>query len=274
METIDAASLHDAVEKPDGEGEVVKIIEVTSLSDFVDKSRDLGDKLWFRGIPDSTYDLEPGLFRPPFKQDHEQDFRTQFQSRAVPFLTSVPGNEWEWLFVMQHFGVPTRLLDWTISGIAALAFAAFFRDDKKVGDRHYGKDIAVWCLDPLTLNSNVRLGSIERNRVPSIADNKEIQEFYFTPGSMEYPVAITGPMNNPRIVAQKGAFTLFPITNPTIKLNSVAKAHEFLHKITIAEKNIGGLRKDLRRMGMSESTLFPDLSYLAMELKLELGGEG
>ena len=108
----------------------IETFEIKSLSDFIVTITDTfssDKKIWFRGLPDIDYDLKPSIFRDPFKPDLEKDFNIQFQSRAIPFLKSIPQDPWEWQFVMQHFGIPTRLLDWTVSGLAALAFSVLFR---------------------------------------------------------------------------------------------------------------------------------------------------
>jgi hypothetical protein len=247
--------------------------EITSLSDFIQKTGTFGadKKIWFRGLPDIAYDLKPSIFRSPFTPTLEKDFNTQFQSRAIPFLESRPQDPWEWQFVMQHFGVPTRLLDWTVSGLAALAFAVLFREDKTDNEKHYGKDAAIWCLDPIKLNSFARLGLAEPDKIPDISKEQQLKTLYdFNSKVPTYPVAITGPMNNERIVAQKGVFTLFPNSAPYQSLSEKDKSEEFLIKLEIKNINVVAIRKELGRMGMSESTLFPDLSHLAIELKRDL----
>lgn len=251
----------------------IEIKEITSLSDFIQKTTELGTerKIWFRGLPDVDYDLKPSIFRTPFNPDLEKDFNTQFQSRAIPFLKTIPRDPWEWQFVMQHFGVPTRLLDWTVSGLAALAFAIIFREDKSDRDRHFGKNAGIWCLDPIKLNSLARIGLAEPEKIPDISKEQQIKTLYdFNSKVPTYPVAITGPLNNERIVAQKGVFTLFPNSAPYQSLTEKEKSDEFLIKFIIRNEFVIPIRKELGRMGMSESTLFPDLSHLALELKRDL----
>ena len=94
------------------------------------------DELWFRA-EDATYRdtyLQPGIYRPrrPGKRrtirhslDLESDLYEEFERCATQLSQVVPGEdwEWEWYFLMQHHGVPTRLLDWSDGALIALHFA-------------------------------------------------------------------------------------------------------------------------------------------------------
>ena len=114
---------------------------------------------WFRGHADSEWRLAPKFYRrKPTDLVTECEIREEFITHAPALCDITPRNEWEWYFLMQHYGAPTRLLDWTDGALIALYFAV--RDN--TGDRH----AAVWALDPWWLNSRV----LRRDEVLPVGD--------------------------------------------------------------------------------------------------------
>ena len=97
----------------------IEVITTESFPTFLtelQKISQANSPIWFRGNSDQNYSLSPSIFRGSYEPKYEQSFQTKFKARALPYLTNRPvENYWEWLFIMQHHGVPTRLLDWSSS---------------------------------------------------------------------------------------------------------------------------------------------------------------
>lgn len=236
---------------------------VCSVSEYISSVTELKKmhkKLWFRGHSAVDYALQPTVYRPPYSWKNESPLLHQFKARATRFIDRPPINDVEWLFIMQHHATPTRLLDWSENALVALAFAAQYRSDK-----HVGKDAAVWCLNPLKLNENIRFSAYGDEPIPNICDNKELQTM-FESSRQNYPVAVIGPQNTDRIIAQRGVFTLFP-NKDSFSLESLEHADDFLIKIIIPETSINSVSEDLYYIGMTESTLFPELDSVSKELR-------
>ncbi len=98
---------------------------------------------WFRGHTDAQWKLAPNLYRVRYPKRGiriiEDEIRQEFMMRAPGLTDRGPLNSWEWYFTMQHFGAPTRLLDWTEGVLIALYFA--------VRDSRGESDAAIWALD-------------------------------------------------------------------------------------------------------------------------------
>lgn len=217
-------------------------------------------KLWFRGHASDEYKLMPSIYRTPYTWENEAPLLRQFKARAARFLNHIPNNNSEWLFIMQHHATPTRLLDWSENALVALSFAVQYRSSK-----HKGNDANVWCLDPIKLNSNIRFPEYDEENIPNICENTALWQMYKST-RQKFPVAIVGPQNTERIIAQKGVFTLFP-NQESFSLDGLDNADHFLIRIKIPKEHIDSIKEELYYIGITESSIFPDLDSISKELR-------
>jgi hypothetical protein len=229
---------------------------------------------WFRGQAAARWRLIPGLYRGWVDSYWERELVRDFRLHSHMLLEHTPANYLEWLFLMQHYGMPTRLLDWTESYLSALYFA--------VAGRASTADGAVWVLDPWSLNEHA-IGMLS---VPT-ADNAKLEPYAIASGpeglgrdvQARIPVAVRPPRSNPRINAQRGIFTLHGSLKSSLDVlvkevnKGRAESKIRLHKIVVAGASKSQLRKELYLAGVTEGVLFPDLVGLCGEVSYRYSKE-
>ena len=193
-----------------------------------------------------------------------------FRHRAPPFVRELPRNEFELLFLMQHHGLPTRLLDWTENPYVALFFALETARSEEVGKE---SDSAVWVLDPAALNKQSLSNHSGTDRV--LAADDELLNAYEPKlpfkNSAKLPIGIFGVHNSQRIVAQRGVFVLFGTSTRPMNLEPLISEPDTLIKLVLA----GSVKKELFaalfNMGFTDSVVYPDLDGLAREIRYRYG---
>jgi hypothetical protein len=106
-------------------------------------------KPWFRGHTNTKYTLLPSILRKG-NEANEFEITTKFRLLAPGYI-EVPetGRLDQWLFLMQHHRLPTRLLDWTENPLYAALFATTKAFDT---EKEIENDAAIYCIDPIALN--------------------------------------------------------------------------------------------------------------------------
>jgi hypothetical protein len=163
---------------------------------------------------------------------------------------------------MQHFGLPTRLLDWTESALIAAFFA--------VGFEEMDGDAAIWVLNAGRLNLYFKdKESISLLGHPSV--EHLIHQAFLGGESTDDVLAVQSPDVDLRMALQQSAFTIHGSERP---LESHPRASEFLEKIVVPARARAELYRDLWLLGIRRSLIFPDLQNLAIELQKDFRHEG
>ena len=197
----------------------------------------------FRGVSKLSHRLKPKIGR----IDHAHgDFYTfestlmkQFKKLSNPYLSKSPDNEWEWLAIAQHHGLPTRLLDWSRNPMVAAYFAIY---------SDYNCDSVIYAMDSDQFDAN-----IDYDYEPYVYDDALANEV-----KIFEPNHITS-----RIIAQNGLFTVH--SDPMKPLDEIPGI--MFDKIIIKKKFRKELKKTLDVYGINKAALFPGLDGITEYLE-------
>ena len=246
--------------------------------------------LWYRGCGWSSHQLLPTLYRHPTKKSIEdiatleRELMMRFRQRSIPLLNRELKDDWDTLFFMQHYGIPTRLLDWTENpfigfyfGVMSAPFTTRRRSRRGQKLLHFQQDATVWVLDPIAWNSHaLKHQKFDRGVLIPVDEAlhgyKPLTKFA---DMNKHPVALYGAHNSPRIVAQRGVFTIFGQgTGPMEKIYSSDSFPEgCLVKVILSRFRLPQMRRSILSHGITEGVVFPDLDGLAREIKRDFGFE-
>lgn len=241
-------------------------IEIETIQDLIDLIylKVIKDNriLWFRGHSNSSWELKPSIWR-QYNKEEERNFSHRFKSRASARNIDLPkyNESGKWLSLMQHYGLPTRLLDWTRSPMIAMYFAL---EPYIYKNNDVTNDACIWILEPHELNKTENFGdytpSIESEEClpvinPAFLGNKKETNQVISVMSTEF---------DQRMFVQQGAFSIHSRTD---SLDKQAKSKNYLTKLIIPKINIKRLCIEMDICGFRKGDLFPDLDNLSYELK-------
>ncbi|WP_151741255.1 FRG domain-containing protein [Acinetobacter seifertii] len=226
------------------------------LERIKDAEKELGnpDEVWYRGQFDCSWELTPSLSRFNNWEEKEKQLFIEFK-RLSKGIFKERTNDWHTLFDMQHYGIPTRLLDWTVVLGVALAFVLHADYEDKT-------DSAIYILDPLALNRQSK--RFEILNVPEEKDF-EYQKIYWEnkPASIEKPLAIQPTYISDRLKAQAGRFTIYGSAEGSFESmqNSVYK------KVILPASAKEEARQFLKWANLNEFTIYPDIVGISNHIR-------
>lgn len=272
------------------EGLVTEQKPIKTWDDFQRSIRRFRDNGSFRGQSDAAWHLVTAFDRAVFKTytvetphiqssstgrinaaENEKALLLAFQRGAHHHLARTPHHDqtMDWLAMMQHYGTPTRLLDWTRSPYVALYFAL-------QGDP--AKDAALWAIDLKWFEQR----SLERLREkdPAWPDGSDFRAQYeytnrllLQDGNPTVIVPVTTLELNERMAAQQGHFLCslrldihFTSLLLGMLLHPSHVRRQVVSKVVIDKDQRIPFLKELRRMNIHSASLFPGLDGFSRSL--------
>lgn len=283
----------------------VDLIKVESLEQYVKEMTEFPDNcnLLFRGHTNINYEIKPSLFRAPQFYKNEYMMYQELVLRCPDDFLKC-GTHLDFLVEMQHYGLPTRLLDFSFNPLVALYFACEIKENTgeviayavKNESILYAKDKIVTMLSCLPMMKYKKQCDI--CNAMSIGDSQVIQEKdfgeYWNELRMELPqiessfdsnllrcsVFVKPTRNNRRITHQEGAFLLWGINSviysqpEEIKSDFIGDQEKYrfskngkkrIYYVPSSKKET--ILKSLNRLGINTAYIYPEIDDVAAYIK-------
>lgn len=231
-------------------------IEIEKLSEYISFVEDLDVEYSLsRGHGSIRYSLLPSAYREEkgirkYESKSVKYFLDQFIVNATNHFKDdnlKPTNELEWEAYGQHFGVPTRLLDFSFSPLISLYFAV-----EKSFDSYKDDDAVVWFLNPKKLNEK----TTDNRNILNISEDT-------LPSRINDPFVVQAKRLNNRIHSQQGAFVFF---NGCTKPLEKTFEEDILKKLIIKADYKKKILVSLHDIGFGVSSLYPELEYVSKDI--------
>lgn len=272
-------------------GEFVLTEQATSWDDFLGWLNELQGSWCFRGQREVAWWLDTSLDRAVKREwssanstgyDHlnreieQLDLLIRFQQQAHLYTRHLPSDDdlGSWFALMQHHGVPTRLLDWTKSPYVAAYFAIEQepeRDEKRS---------AIWAIDLDWLERKER-ELFQSEVMKSISDDPNNRVAYLNRllGHKEKKVIVRiDPLKtNERMATQQGVLlcnlyheAMFNLMLIAMIIHPEPPELPVVRKLEVDRSHRIAFLKNLRAMNIHRASLFPGLDGFAQSLRIDL----
>ncbi len=281
--------------------DAIRIGSVRTFLDALDKFDRQNDVvLLYRGHPSFTYELKPSVYRDVRWIENED---VMFKELILRCPNDFPSlfSTFQTLVKMQHYALPTRLLDLTTNPLIALFFACDLADPPSESG-----EILVFCVpineikyydsDTVSVIANISKrpktftipsNSLSKEQFKQTSEMRYLlheikqEKPYFEPEivriHLESVVCVKPKMENPRIIRQDGAFFLFGVNNVKAVNASVPDhyiASKGTKRILIIGNKKNRIRNQLEALGISKATVYPEIERVAEFIKHHYAAQG
>lgn len=291
---------------------------ITSIDEYLNLINEITEKeevIWLRGQSNASHKLIPSGLRNiiPIQDQFGRKIENgefsrsggdivdginldrlfiKYKKEAKEFIKEdlMPKNDYEWLFLMQHYGAPTRLLDWSKDSLVALYFAMpeYFNVDNE-SDYHESiedeflengssdKGAAVFIINPNKINEKSTWvktnGEYDSVKSPiDLSDEQKVNKwkYYLAPmknAATYSPICVCPPQIDQRIKNQSGVFTLHGSCIWALDYYDVFRP--LIYKIFIPYRYVLEMKAELWRREITASFIYPGLDGIGKKLKEE-----
>lgn len=259
----------------------MKTIELHSMAELLTQLNELPNSFFYRGQADANWSLQSSLERvvgtgwtvekaQKFEDYSISLFRSKFHLYDRENIQ--PESKFAWLSIMQHYGVPTRLIDFTESPYVALYFAL------EAYSPQSGKQLALYAVDYSEIMEKsiefIKTKDSEFRETRLTVSEKHDKIFENVVDRFSYDIAwIAEPKQlNARLDRQAGSFLLSG--NKGLRVENVLSSDLYAGtrqiKYVISSAMCGGVFALLRKMNITSKSLYGDLDGLARSIKMQM----
>ncbi|MEL0552342.1 FRG domain-containing protein [Raoultella lignicola] len=271
------------------------IIRIKKVSQFLDElekiTLPLASNFYFRGHSSYLYEMKPAIFRKEELIRNENVIYNELLIRCPNDFTQT-ASTFDVLVKMQHYSLPTRLLDITTNPLVALYFACSgYKNDSYDGEVKIlsipTAEMKYFDSDTVTLIANIAkqeskfeiscLDSDGNERLIHFLDDIKREKSYFTnrikKKSLTSVICVKPKLNNARIIRQDGAFLIFGMGDGKMKPAKIPPKYKLADDVRffVDNKSKESILMQLEKIGINEASIYPEIDKVSAYISNKYG---